>query len=152
MSSNLLSTIERSTFEDALDSVFQSYKRQFFLYIDAQTAVISTGPSPRFAQHDQNVFNPPVTPQIYTLSGCILHANKEPWEYMEPQTRANYQQLKLRDPGGTVRLKVDYSGFLLMKECKMVDIDGIQFMLNSTARPHGLLTPIRYSFNLTNVQ
>ncbi len=145
--SSLLTDTQRASVEASLQNVFDTFKRPFTLYIDALTAVISTDPTySRFGQHDQNVFNPPVTPQAYTLTGCIMYGEKQPYAYFSPEGRTNPEQLKLRDSQGTVRIKVDATGYELMKNCKIISLDGFQFNLNSNARPHGFPTPTRYTF------
>ena len=148
--SSLISDTEKAAMNAAMVNQFDSFKRGFTLYIEAQNAVISTAPTYAgiFGQEDQNVFNPQVTPQSYLISGCILYGNKQPWEYVEPQTRANYQQLKLRESQGIVRLKVDQSGYSLMAQCKKCQLDGFDFTMTSTPRAHGLFSPQVYTFTL----
>jgi hypothetical protein len=104
----------------------------------------------RFGQHDQNAAidaeNVAEVPQVYTVTGCILYENKQPWTYISP---GRVGDLKLRESDGKVRIKVEASGYALLKECKLVNLDGFNFQLNSNARPHGLLgAPTRWSFTL----
>lgn len=147
---NLVDDIQKADYDLALFSVFETFARPFQLYIQAQTAVISTSPLfSRFGEHDQNAAitteNLPVTPQVYTVSGCILYGNKQPWEYIAPVDVQN----KIRESAGIVRIKVYPQGYDLMKSCKLVNLDGFDFTLNSNARPHGLVgNPNRYTFTL----
>ncbi len=150
---NLVNDTQKAEYDGALFSVFETFARPFEIFIQAQTAVISTSPSySRFGDHSQNAAvtadNPAVTPQVFTVSGCILYGNKQPWEYIEP----NDVQNKIRESAGIVRIKVYPTGYQLMKQCKMVNLDGFDFTLNSNARPHGLVgNPNRYTFTLTKV-
>lgn len=143
------SQAQRDNLENLVDSVWQTFKRAFQLFVEAQTASIITDPNfSRFGQRDQNVFNPAVTPQYTTVMGTILYGNKQPWEYIAPENRTNYMQDKIRNSDGIVRIKVDADGYALMQDCKLVVLDGFNFKLNSTARPHGLFSPLRYTFTL----
>ena len=147
---SLISSISlQSALESAVNNVFLTFMRPFTVYIEAQKAYLSTNPNmSRFGQHDQNVFHPPVTPQPTVVYGTILYGNQQPWEYIEPATRTNYDQNKLRNSFGTVRIKVDAAGYALMQNCKLIQLDGFEFKLESNARPHGLFTPQRYTFFL----
>lgn len=149
-----ISTATKAVLEGIVDNVFDTFKRPFTLYIEAQTetANISTSPAySRFGQHDQNVFNPAVNPQAFVISGTILYGNNQPYDFIEPSNRTNYEQLKLRNSFGGVRIKVDATGYALMQGVKLVNLDGFNFKLDGNARPHGLFTPQRYTFHLTKV-
>lgn len=141
-------------YRSALDDVFWTFARPFQLYIEAQTAVISTSLTySRFGAHDENApidaDNTAVIPQVYTLTGCILYDNRQPWETFTVGKRTDGGELKLRDSNGIVRIKVDSQGNDLLKNCKLVSLDGFSFQLNSNARPHGLLgAPTRWSYTL----
>lgn len=150
--SSLIGPSAKAILENAAQQVFDTYKRPFTLYIEAATANISTNPNySRFGQHDQNVFNPAVNPQAFVVSGTIYYPNQQPWDYVEPQSRTNYQQDKLRESFGQVRIKVDPSGYALMQGVKLVNLDGFNFKLVQNARPHGMFTPQRYTFYLVKV-
>lgn len=149
MPSLLSSLTLQAALESAVNNVFLTFMRPFTVYIEAQKAYISTNPNySRFGQHDQNVFAPPVTPQPTVVYGTILYGEKQPWAYIEPATRTNYDQNKLRNSFGQVRIKVDATGYILLQQCKLIQLDGFEFKLTSNARPHGLFTPQRYTFLL----
>ncbi len=137
--------------------VFQTFMREFTMYLDARVAVINTTPSfaGMFGDASQNATGPgatPVTPQVYTLSGCIRYGNGQPWEFIEAGSRANYQQNKVRESEGQVRIKVDRSGYALLKDAQQVVLDGFTFTLDSTPRPHGLVgDPDRWTFSMLKV-
>ncbi len=157
MSHSLLTNTEKASYDAALSSVFATFARPLTVYLEAATAVVNTNPdfAGMFGDASQNAVGPlstPVTPQRYTVTGCVLYGNKQPWEYVEPGSRANYQQNKIRESFGSVRLKVDTSGYALLKDANQVVLDGFTFQVVSTARPHGLVgMPNRYSFALQKV-
>lgn len=143
----------KDTLEAAAQWVFDQFKRPFQLYIEAEIANISTNPNySMFGQHDQNVFNPAVNPQVSTVMGTIYYPNQQPWDYVEPMSRTNYDQTKIRESFGQVRIKVDGSGYTLMQGVRLVNLDGFNFKLSSNARPHSMFgPPTRYTFYLTKV-
>lgn len=150
----LLSSAQGAEYRAALDDVFWTFARPFSLYVEAQNATISTSPSySRFGQHDQNAaideVNVAVAPQVYTVTGCILYGNNQPWLDF---SAGKDGQLKLKESNGIVRIKVEATGYQLMKECKLVTLDEFSFQLNSNARPHGLIgSPTRWTFTLEKI-
>jgi hypothetical protein len=151
--SSWLDDSTKAVLEAAAEMTFQTFMRAFTVYIEGAVANVSTNPNySRFGQHDQNVFNPAVNPQAFVISGTILYAGKQPWSYIEPQSRTAYQQDKLRESFGQVRIKVDGSGYALLSQCKLVNLDGFDFKLTSNARPHSMFgPPTRYTFLLDKV-
>ncbi len=157
MSLSLLSNVEKASYDAALSSVFATFARPLSVYLEAQIAVVNTNPTfgGMFGDASENAVGPtstPVTPQRYTITGCVLYGNKQPWEYVEPASRGNYQQNKIRESFGSVRIKVDATGHALLSQVKQVVLDGFTFQLNSTARPHGLVgSPTRWTYTLQKV-
>ncbi len=150
---SLISLANQNLYRLPLRDVFDTFARPFSLYIEAKTVNISTDPnwSP-FGQHDQMVTNPEVTPQIYTVTGCILYAAKQGYDYSTPYDGSQASQLKLRLSDGSVRIKVESNGYNLLKEAKQVVLDGTTFNVDSAVRPHGIIgAPDRWSFSLTAV-
>lgn len=150
---SLLTDAQKSEYDAALYSLFEAFRRPMTLYLEASRATISTSPTySRFGDHSQmaaiTTDNPAVTPLSYTISGCILYGNKQPWDYVGAPGPV---QDKLRESFGTLRLKVDPTGYALLKDAKQVVVDGFNFQLVSSPRPHGLVTPTRYTFTLQKV-
>ncbi len=144
----------KSDYDQAMYSIFASFMRPFTIYVDAAVAVVNTNPNfaGMFGDASQQATGPtvtPMTPQSYLVSGCILYGNKQPWEFVEPGSRGNYQQNKVRESEGLCRIKTTPTGYNLLKQCEQVTVDGITFVNDSTPRPHGLVgAPSYYTFNL----
>lgn len=143
---DLLTHAEKVSFDFAMQNLFDTFARPLLVYQEAQVVNISTSPTfSRFGQHDQNAAvnadNTAVTPQIFTITGCILYNNKQPWDYIAPVggNDSNAQQDKLRNAFGLVRVKVDATGYGLLANAKLVRIDGFDFNPVATPRPHGLV-------------
>ena len=152
-----LSDEEKSSYSDALYGVFSTFMRPFSIYVDAKVAVVNTTPdfAGMFGDQSMNAVGPtttPVVPQSFIISGCILYDNKQPWEYIELGSRGNYQQNKVRESFGLVRVKVQPTGYNLMKDVEQIVLDGFTFVNDSTPRPHGLVgNPSYYTFSLQRV-
>ncbi len=151
---SLVSPTQAAIYNSALQDQFDTFKGAIGIYVNAQTVTLSTSPTfSRFGQHDQNAMvgpdNTAVTPTLTTIYGTVYYGNGQKWEYIEPGSRGNYQQDKIRESFGTVRIKVASDGYDMMKQCKLAILDGFQFTLISNAKPHGLLFPqTRWDFTL----
>ena len=150
---------QRLIYDAALQSQFDTFARPFQLFVEANVATISTSVEySRFGQHDQNAAitteNTAVTPQFHTVTGCIYYGNKQPWIDISPDgVGQEAQQIKIKNSEGTVRIKVDATGYVLLKQVKLVNLDGFQFQIDSNARPHGLLgSPTRWTYTLQKVE
>jgi len=142
--SSLFTPTQLTSYDAALDNVFDTFKRPIMAYVEAQAITLSSSMTySRFGQHDQNVLNPPVTPQGTQIYACIRYGNGQAYDFMAPGSDV---QLKLRESEGLVRIKVDATGYEIMKNAKTVVLDGFTFTIDSTPRPHGLVTPHRWTF------
>lgn len=144
----LLNAAQENEYQAALMSVFWSFARPMQVYLLPNLAVISTSPTySRFGDHSQNApisaDNPAVTPIQYTITGCVLYNNKQPWDYVSVADAED----KIRQSQGVVRLKVEASGQALLSQVKNIELDGFQFTLDSNARPHGIVgAPDRWTY------
>lgn len=102
-----------------------------------------------YTSYNQNSTTVPVTPVATTISGRILWDKQQEWKFMTPYNGrgANEGQIKTKDQTSRAcRLKVDASGYTLLKDCKIVQIDGVQLVPESQPRPHGLFWATYYTF------
>ena len=149
---NLLSASEKIGYDQAFQDLFETFATTFSIYQEPQKATISTSLTfSRFGQHDQNAAvsadNVANVPRSYVISGCIEFGNKLPWDYIAPAQGQNAQQDKLRNAMGMVRVKVDATGYGLLRDAKLVTIDDWDFQPVTTPRPHGLVgAPSRWTF------
>ena len=138
----------------ALTDVFDTFKRPLVVYMEPEKVIVSTNPNySRFGQRDQNVFNPEVKPVAHIIYGCVLYGNEQLENTSIPLGGGQEKsaQLKLSYNRGKVRIKVKEDGFLLLKDAKIIELDGYNFELDTTARPHGLFNAETYSFFLKRV-
>jgi hypothetical protein len=149
----LLTAAQNSEYQSALFDVFWTFARPMQVYLLPNIAVVSTSPTfSRFGDHSQNApvtaDNSAVTPVTYTITGCVLYNNKQPWEYLN----VTDAQDKIRQSQGIVRIKVEASGNALFQQVKNLSIDGFQFTFDSNARPHGLVgNPDRWTYTARKV-
>lgn len=151
---SLVDTTQATIYRAALRDVFETFWRPFTAYVEAQNVTISTSDTySRFGQHDQNAAidsdNVTVTPQSYTLTGCITYGRNQPWLDF---SAGKDGQLKLKESDGKVRIKVEEQGYAVLKDAKLLTLDGFSFQACSNARPHGLLgSPTRWTLEFEKI-
>jgi len=149
--SSYLSDTEKAAIETEFHNVFDTLKRPLIVYSAPEKIYASTDPNfSRFGQFGQNneMQNEDINQQQYqTIQACILY-NKNPdfEQYNKDKTGGTYEQLKVRDVNLKVRIKVDIDGYNVLKDAKLLQLDGLEFLKDSPPRPHGLFGATRWSF------
>lgn len=150
---SLLTTAQANQARQAIRNVFDTFARPFTVYVEPQQVTISTSAEwSRFGQHDQNVSAPAVTPQAYTITGCINYNNQQPYYYLSPTNVGDVDQNKIRESDGKVQIKVDATGYALLVGASRIVLDGVPFEFASSPRPHGIVgQPDRWTFTINRL-
>lgn len=126
------------------------FVRPLFVYQEATMNVVITNPQYNpidgYNQNNQNVTN---LVNVTQISGRVLYDKQQEWSFVRPYVGRgpNEGQLKIKDQTTrSVRIKVDYSGYMLLNTAKKMQVDGELFDLESIARPHGLFGTDYYTF------
>ena len=151
---SLISDSDKDSMQSALLDVFDTFKRPLIVFQEPEKIIASTNPNfSRFGPRNQNVYEPEVEPILTTIYAVILYEKQQEFPFSVPLQggTSDESQIKVKYPEGQVRVKVDQSGFNIFKTAKLVELDGQNFQLDSTPRPHGLFTPSIYTFFLKRV-
>ena len=143
--SSLISDSEKALLLTDFQQVVDTFLRPLIVYQEAQRTVIISDPNYNplddWNQNNTDIQN---TPVYTTISGRILWDKQQEWKYVRP---GDSPQLKTKDATNrAVRLKVDSSGYNLLKTAKKVEIDGVLLDQESQPRPHGLFDTNYYTF------
>lgn len=148
--SSLLTDAEKQAMAADFKNAVDTFVRPFTIYQEANRTVVITDPTynplEAYNQNNTEIQNIPV---FNTISGRIMYDKNQEWSFMRPYVSRGTDegQLKVKDQTvRSVRLKVDYSGYMLLNTAKKTDIDGYLFDVQSIARPHGLFSPDYYTF------
>ena len=146
---SLISDTNKADLQSTIMDVWDTFKRPIIIYKEPEKVIISTNPNySRFGDNSQNQYNPPVTPQPITVYATILHEKRQRLTYID----AANSQIKVKNDEGQVRIKVDSTGYNVMVGAKNIELDGFQYRVNSSPRPHGLFTPSLWTFFLERAQ
>ncbi len=151
--SNILSASQRAAFASGRRDVFDTFARPILIYQEPQITYISTAPAEHWNPIDgynQNATGVSIAPVYTTISGCILYDKIEETPFLTPfnSRGVNEAAIKVRDGNDnrSMRLKVDGSGYNLLKTAKKAEVDGFMFDVSSKPRPHGLFEPQYWTF------
>lgn len=149
---SLISDSQKAEMESAMLDVFDTFKRLITVYTAPEKVIISTDPNfSRFGQFGQNsemnstqTTQEPIPQQIYAT---ILYSKNQDFEqFNKDKTGGTYEQIKVRDSNVRVRIRVESTGFAILKDVKMITLDGREFRVDSPPRGHGLFTTTRWDF------
>lgn len=148
---SLLSDSEQQELRAAMTDLADTFVRPLLIYQEANRTGISTNldynPLESYNQNDTEI---PNTPVFSIVSGRILYDKMQEWSFMRPYVSrgTDEAQLKVKDQTTrAVRLKVDYSGYMLLNTAKKVEFDGYMYDVQSLPRPHSIIgLPDYYTF------
>ena len=132
---------EKSDLESIFDDLHDTFGRNLVAFKEAQKTILSTNADYNFLYNNvrgdatKTIKN--VT-QYTTIKARILYEDKQRETLYDAEANA---QIKVDRPVGNVRLKVDYEGYLYLKDSKRIELDGRTFVFDSDVRPFGLFSP-----------
>ena len=146
---SLLTTAQNAALQSAFNDLHDTFAREIYIYKEAKRVVLATTPTfnPIYQQNltQQEVVERQI--QSGMFSARISYDTDRAESYVtSPEIDS---QLKIKIPDGTVRIKLDKTGYQYIKKAKRVDFDGRRFSITSDVRPHGLFEPNYYTFFLT---
>lgn len=155
----LLDGFEKQDLICQFNEFTETYTVPILVWREAQKLVIATNPNfNRFQQNDQNDLGNPVNvPQQFTVQARIYYAENQgaPFQRFVGAGGGGSEesQIKIRDPDGMVRIKVDFSGYQILNGAKQVEINGLLFNPDSTERVFGLFgSGEYYSFQYSRIR
>lgn len=148
--SSLLTDVQKSSLVADFNNVIDTFVRPLIVYQEATKTVIVSDPNfnpiEQWNPNNTEIVN---TPVFSTISGRILYDKSQEWSFVRPYPGrgSSEGQIKVKDDVvRSMRLKVDRSGYFLIRDAKKVQVDGHLFDNESVARPHGLFGAETYTF------
>ena len=145
---SILTAAEKASLQSAFNDIHDTFARTIYIFKEAKKVTISTSPDFNPIYNQNTSLNQTVTHQVKSgaFSARIMYDTDRQEPYVSsPEIDS---QLKLKIPDGTVRIKLDKSGYEYIKEAKRIEFDGRRFAIESDVRPHGLFEPTYYTFFL----
>lgn len=148
---SLIPNSEKMSCEDAMQDVFDTFKRPIKVFKAPEKVYISTDPNfsrfGNFGKNDEMSALESNNQVIQDIEACILYGKNQSFiPYHNNTSAGENEQIKIRDTDMRIRIKVDILGFNILKDAKLLNIDGRKFVRDSMPRAHGLFHVTRWSF------
>ena len=146
---SLLTAAQKAALQGAFNDLHDTFAREIYVYKEAKSISIATNPSYNAIYHQNAAQSKIETKQVQSgsfMARITYDTDRAEQNISSPEIDS---QLKIKIPDGTVRIKLDKTGYQYIKKAKRVDFDGRRFSITSDVRPNGLFEPNYYTFFLT---
>lgn len=154
--SSILTDAQKAALVNDFKGVIDTFVRPLVVYQEASKTVIISNPNfnpiEQWSPNGTEIQN---TPVYSTISGRILYDKGQEDSFVRPYPGRGVGegQIKVKDDVvRSMRLKVDLTGYRLIRDAKKVQVDGHLFDNESVARPHGLFGAETYTFYFVRSQ
>jgi len=146
----LLTAAEKTTCNNAMDDLHDTFARDVTVYKDAAVTVSSPSQSYNTIYGNAGATTPiTYTPQSSTVSARILYGKNYTEDYFS-SSQSN-SQLKIFLPEGEVRMIIKAADYSTVSEAKRIQFDNQKFAVNSDFRAHGVFGVKFYTLYLKSV-
>lgn len=147
---SLLTAAEKTTCNNAMDDLHDTFARDVTVYKDAAVTVSSPSQSYNTIYGNAGATTPiTYTPQSSTVSARILYGKNYTEDYFS-SSQSN-SQLKIFLPEGEVRMIIKAADYSTVSEAKRIQFDNQKFAVNSDFRAHGVFGVKFYTLYLKSV-
>ena len=147
---SLLTAAEKTTCNNAMDDLHDTFARDVTVYKDAAVTVSSPSQSYNTIYGNAGATTPiTYTPQSSTVSARILYGKNYTEDYFS-SSQSN-SQLKIFLPEGEVRMIIKAADYSTVSEAKRIQFDNQIFAVYSDFRAHGVFGVKFYTLYLKSV-
>jgi len=128
-----------------------TFSREITVYKNAKRVAIASSPSFNAIYGNSGATN---TSEYQTVSATFsarIYYLKMDEEFFQNSSAGTDSQNKIIMPNGSVKIVVDPTGYLFIREARKVEFDGITFSIRSDGNPIGLFGNQYYEFLLTPI-
>jgi hypothetical protein len=128
-----------------------TFSREITVYKNAKRIAIASSSSFNAIYGTSGATN---TSQYQTVSQTFsarIYYLKMDEEFFSDSSADSDSQNKIIMPNGSVKIIVDYNGYLFIREARKVEFDGITFSIRSDGNPIGMFGNHYYEFLLTPI-
>ncbi len=148
MAQSFLSDSLKEVVNTAYANMHQSFVRQISAYKIGQKIALSSSPTYN-AYYRQNASSTELTEVSQVFNARIRYAKMEEEFFTESDGSSSTSiNSRIVLPAGSVKLKVDSTGYDYIKDAKRIEFDGKRFAVKHNPRPIGFFEPNYYEFIL----
>ncbi len=147
---SLLTTAEKTTCNDAMDDLHDTFARNVTVYKDAVITVSTPSQSYNTIYGNAGATTPiSYTPQSSTVSARVLYGRDYSTDFFA--SSQSDSQLKIFLPEGQVRMIFKAADYSTVSQAKRIEFDSQKFAINSDLRAHGVFGVKFYTIFLKSV-
>lgn len=148
MAQSFISDSLKTVVNTAYANMHESFLRTVSCFKIGKKIALSTSPTYN-AYYKQNASSTELTEVSQTFSARIRYIKMEEEFFTESDgSTASAIQSRVVLPAGSVKLKVDSTGYDYIKDAKRIEFDGKRFAVKHNPRPIGFFEPNYYEFIL----
>ena len=147
---SLLTDAEKTTCNNAMDDLHDTFARDVYVYKDAVITVSTPSQSYNTIYGNAGATTPiAYTPQVSTVSARLLYGKNYTEDYFS-SSQSN-SQLKIFLPEGQVRMIFKAADYSTLSQAKRIVFDAHKFAIDSDFRGHGVFGVKFYTIYLKYV-
>jgi len=144
-----LSSVIRTKINEIIDSTHGEFGKQIIVYKDAETTVVSSVGQYNsiYRNAGKNAQNKTQTTVSERFTARVKYLKADEEIFVSDDSES---QIKISLPAGSVRIKVNESGYNYIQEAKRIDFGGVRYSIVNDSNPHvmGAFSPRYYIFYL----
>tara|TARA_R110000772_G_scaffold249040_1_gene363209 strand:+ start:277 stop:735 length:459 start_codon:yes stop_codon:yes gene_type:complete len=151
MATSLISDSQKSTIKAIIDDIHETFARNITVYEEGKKILISASSEYNgiYGKTSSGTASTSKTSVAHTIKARIKYINAREQNLSDGNISS---QLGIETIDGSVRITVDQSGFVILKEAKRCEFEGRKYTIESKGNPTGIFGPQYYHFYLSPIE
>ena len=151
MATSLISDSQKNTIKAIIDDIHQTFARDITVYEEGKKILISASSEYNgiYGKTSSGAASTSRTSVTHTIKARIKYINAREQNLSDGSISS---QLGVETMDGSVRITVDGSGFIILKEAKRCEFEGRKYTIESKGNPTGIFGPQYYHFYLSPIE
>tara|TARA_R110001592_G_scaffold78476_1_gene235350 strand:+ start:381 stop:839 length:459 start_codon:yes stop_codon:yes gene_type:complete len=151
MATSLISDSQKSTIKAIIDDIHETFARNITVYEEGKKILISASSEYNgiYGKTSSGTASTSKTSVTHTIKARIKYINAREQNLSDGNISS---QLGIETIDGSVRITVDQSGFVILKEAKRCEFEGRKYTIESKGNPTGIFGPQYYHFYLSPIE
>tara|TARA_X000001382_G_scaffold127417_2_gene115254 strand:+ start:2557 stop:3015 length:459 start_codon:yes stop_codon:yes gene_type:complete len=151
MATSLISDSQKSTIKAIIDDIHETFARNITVYEEGKKILISASSEYNgiYGKTSSGTASTSKTSVTHTIKARIKYINAREQNLSDGNISS---QLGIETIDGSVRITVDESGFVILKEAKRCEFEGRKYTIESKGNPTGIFGPQYYHFYLSPIE
>ena len=151
MANSLISDSQKNTIKAIIDDIHETFARNITVYEEGKKILISASSEYNgiYGKTSSGTASTSKTSVAHTIKARIKYINAREQNLSDGNISS---QLGIETIDGSVRITVDQSGFVILKEAKRCEFEGRKYTIESKGNPTGIFGPQYYHFYLSPIE